>query len=183
MEKLNFNINDVGDDGLLINTEKSPDFFSDLKNSLYIRDGILIQSNVFINVSVEKNDRQLYLTGNLRLKIQSPCSRCMSLVSKMINPRFNLQLMPENVDESELIFNNDTIIDTYKGNIIDITDYLYEILSVSIPVKVLCSEMCRGLCMICGSNLNDRDCGCAMKREDKGNSFSKLKDIKLQSIN
>ena len=31
---------------------------------------------------------------------------------------------------------------------------------MSLPMKVLCKETCKGLCPVCGKNLNDGECGC-----------------------
>ena len=28
------------------------------------------------------------------------------------------------------------------------------------PMKILCTESCKGICKVCGKNLNDGDCGC-----------------------
>jgi uncharacterized protein len=33
-------------------------------------------------------------------------------------------------------------------------------------MKPLCREDCRGLCAVCGANLNRGDCGCAPTWED-----------------
>ena len=29
-----------------------------------------------------------------------------------------------------------------------------------LPIQTICSEACKGLCKICGCNLNERECGC-----------------------
>lgn len=45
---------------------------------------------------------------------------------------------------------------------------------LNLPMKHLCSESCKGLCPVCGKNLNEGSCGC------KGSSdspFSVLKDL------
>ena len=31
---------------------------------------------------------------------------------------------------------------------------------MAIPVKILCKEDCKGICSVCGSNLNEGECGC-----------------------
>lgn len=36
----------------------------------------------------------------------------------------------------------------------------YDALVLSLPIRILCKEDCRGLCPTCGANLNDGDCGC-----------------------
>ena len=36
---------------------------------------------------------------------------------------------------------------------------------LELPIKYVCSEDCAGLCVTCGKNLNDGDCGC---KEEEG---------------
>lgn len=179
MEKLNFSVSEVGDNGLVINTQKPPTFFSDLKYSLYTRDKIELDSDILITAAIEKNDKQFYLSGHLELKIKSPCSRCLTMVSTNISPDFNFILLPENSEDDELVCDDDIVVESYKGNIIDITDYLYEVLSISVPVKVLCNSDCKGICAYCGSNLNNKLCGCKSDGNLIRNSFAILKNYKI----
>ena len=37
---------------------------------------------------------------------------------------------------------------------------------LSLPIKWVCREECRGLCPKCGANLNQGDCGCTFREED-----------------
>lgn len=50
-------------------------------------------------------------------------------------------------------------------------------LHLALPVKPLCRPDCKGLCAICGTNLNAGPCTCAPEAEDS--PFTKLKDLKL----
>ena len=43
---------------------------------------------------------------------------------------------------------------------VDLDDLLRQQLYLSLPVKNLCAEECRGLCPGCGANLNQADCTC-----------------------
>jgi len=48
-----------------------------------------------------------------------------------------------------------------KGNnIIDISNDIREEIILNYPIKVLCSEDCKGLCPICGKDLNEGQCDC-----------------------
>jgi len=179
MEKLNFCVGDVGDSGLNINAHKSRAFFGDLESSLYTREKIELDSDIEITAYVEKNDKQFYLSGHLELIIKSPCSRCLTMVSRNISPDFKIILLPETAEDDEFVCDENTVVESYKGNVIDITDYLYEILSISVPVKVLCRSNCKGLCMYCGSNLNEVNCECKEYRDINKNSFSVLKNYKI----
>jgi len=47
---------------------------------------------------------------------------------------------------------------------------------LSIPLKPVCDEQCKGLCPVCGENKNERDCGCVEKQTDpRWQSLPKLK--------
>ncbi|MBO4749763.1 MAG: DUF177 domain-containing protein, partial [Lachnospiraceae bacterium] len=37
---------------------------------------------------------------------------------------------------------------------------LYNELMENWPAKILCKEDCKGLCPVCGKNLNEGECGC-----------------------
>ena len=43
---------------------------------------------------------------------------------------------------------------------IDLTDCARELLVLELPMRVLCSEDCKGLCPICGADRNEVSCTC-----------------------
>lgn len=67
---------------------------------------------------------------------------------------------------------------------------LWEQFVLALPVKPLCRPDCKGLCSICGANLNIRTCDCKKEKIDprlavlrdlipsRGQSGKKLKDMK-----
>lgn len=52
------------------------------------------------------------------------------------------------------------------SNVIDIGDFVRDTILLAIPMKPLCSETCRGLCSVCGNNLNYCECECTRDRFD-----------------
>jgi uncharacterized protein len=42
----------------------------------------------------------------------------------------------------------------------DVDKLVYSEVLIDVPLRVLCSEDCRGLCYKCGANLNRGECGC-----------------------
>ena len=55
---------------------------------------------------------------------------------------------------------NDTSANVIAGDIIDIQDMVRDTLLAAQSLSNLCKPDCKGLCPICGHNLNDGDCGC-----------------------
>lgn len=49
---------------------------------------------------------------------------------------------------------------------IDLNVLLNDAVLLSIPMKHLCREDCRGLCQVCGANLNQAACGCVVEDID-----------------
>jgi uncharacterized protein len=49
---------------------------------------------------------------------------------------------------------------------IDLSFGVRESLLLALPMKVLCSEDCKGLCPHCGANLNEESCDCVAETID-----------------
>jgi len=49
---------------------------------------------------------------------------------------------------------------------IEIGKDLRDFALLSIPMKKICREECKGLCFICGKDLNEGDCGCDTSKTD-----------------
>lgn len=58
---------------------------------------------------------------------------------------------------------------------IDLASLIREYALLEIPINPLCKADCKGLCPICGENLNERDCGHHPERNDS--PFAALKDL------
>ncbi|MCK9345377.1 MAG: DUF177 domain-containing protein [Candidatus Pacebacteria bacterium] len=52
--------------------------------------------------------------------------------------------------------------------IIDLTPDIRQEILLDYPIKPLCKPDCRGLCLCCGKNLNEAECGC--KRDGQTNT-------------
>ena len=68
----------------------------------------------------------------------------------------------------------------FDGKTIDLDPIVREQVLLALPVAVVCREDCKGLCTVCGQNLNESDCGHAGKKEVDVR-LAKLKDIKLKN--
>ena len=62
-----------------------------------------------------------------------------------------------------------------EDDFINLTDVIESNIFLAQPIKKLCKESCRGLCQICGSNLNVSACNCQRLEVDP--RLSKLKDL------
>lgn len=56
-------------------------------------------------------------------------------------------------------FSSEDLIETY-GSELDTVTLLKDQITLNMPLKMLCSPDCKGLCAVCGCNLNTADCKC-----------------------
>lgn len=80
------------------------------------------------------------------------CDRCLKDCRLEQEYEFSEDYVREN--------GNDTSANVIAGDIIDIQDMVRDTLLAAQSLSNLCKPDCKGLCPICGHNLNDGDCGC-----------------------
>lgn len=88
------------------------------------------------------------------------CDRCLSPFKKEIKAIFNQRYLLDSLKPSDLNQEEDKkegfIIDA--KNKVDFREALRQGILTSLPTKRLCLKTCRGLCQICGQNLNKKEC-------------------------
>ena len=87
------------------------------------------------------------------------CARCLRPVAVPLrvemDERFSRR--PDDAeDEDEDEGETRAIVDSC----IDLTDCARELLILELPMRVLCSEDCKGLCPVCGADRNEVSCAC-----------------------
>lgn len=118
---------------------------------------ILEKSEVTLNARHEK-DRQVTLTGKVNLTVEFPCDRCLGPVAYPFALGFEKELdMNASYQDRVDALDEQPFIDGYS---IDVDLLVYGELLVNLPMKVLCSESCKGICNRCGANLNTEQCQC-----------------------
>ena len=101
--------------------------------------------------------RELMIDGKCKLVLELPCDRCLELVRTEMHLEFtkNVDLDESSDEKDELDEKN--YIDGYN---LDVDKLLYNEMLIGWPMKILCSEDCKGICNVCGQNLNKGTCDC-----------------------
>ena len=115
-------------------------------------------------------------------QVKTACARCLDEVEldleAPIEAYFVLPGKDEPLSEDEEV-EYDQLIDKNK---VDLTALFQGALALALPLVVLCSEDCAGLCPQCGTNLNHETCSCAAQQEiDPQNPFAVLKNYRFDS--
>ncbi len=83
----------------------------------------------------------------------SECGRCLEPFKQALDSEFeeNFTFQNHPLSDEELIIPED-------GNI-DFEPLIREYLELEMPYNPVCRPDCKGLCPVCGQNLNEKDCG------------------------
>lgn len=122
----------------------------------------------------------LHITGSVSAKPTLECSRCLKAFIYPVDADVNIDLVPTKVlgmgTEHEL---GQAELDTefYQGDELNPLDIVKEQILIAIPMVPLHRPDCKGLCPVCGKDLNAADCGCQKDASTQFGAFSSLKDI------
>ncbi len=113
----------------------------------------------------------IHVRGRLTATVERECGRCLEAYAVAVDHELDLFYLPrdaeqpeEQEDEVELS-DREVVVGYYEGDRLDLGEVVREQLFLGLPLKPLCSELCRGLCPTCGKNLNAGDCGCPPPEE------------------
>lgn len=112
-----------------------------------------------LSVKVEHvKNRELLISGKGRIVLEIPCDRCLEPVKTELILDF-IKDVDLNVSDGEQTEELDetNYIDGYA---LDVEQLLYNEILIGWPTKILCSEDCKGICNVCGQNLNQGTCDC-----------------------
>jgi uncharacterized protein len=97
------------------------------------------------------------------------CDRCCVPLCEKTDVVFDNVLVKElenEVDSDDLI--------KVEDEKLDLDEFVSSGIILNLPMKHLCSESCKGLCPVCGKNLNEGSCEC---KNNNDSPFSVLKDL------
>ncbi len=90
-----------------------------------------------------------YLDGTVEFTLSGECTRCLEPAEKDYFFEFK-----ENVDRDDE--NGYPLV----SDCIDLAKIVDDLILTNLPVTFLCKEDCKGLCSVCGANLNNGACKC-----------------------
>lgn len=98
--------------------------------------------------------RGIYLQGTLQSTIETECTRCLAKVALPIEVEMDdLYYHPAHTaPPGEFSISDDGIL--------DLAPLVRELSLLAVPMQVYCREGCKGICVQCGSNLNEDSCDC-----------------------
>ena len=141
--------------------------FDDIKIDL---ENVNINEKIKFVGRVESKEKVLLLTGHITFRYEAVCDRCLEGIEKEVDISISEFAKEYSGNEEEYY---------YKAGVIDISKPIEDNIILNLPVKHLCREECKGLCPVCGSNVEKfGDCNCS-NEEYINPGFEALKNINL----
>jgi uncharacterized protein len=144
-----------------------------------------------LEAKLDRIDRRVRVDAHGKAELNVPCGRCLVPVALDVPVEFKLTLVPadEYVDDPRSEGDPATgpvagsfepgqaEEEVYTGKVVDLDPIVREQLLLALPSYPVCKDDCKGLCPVCGANLNDRECGCDRHVPDP--RWAALKNVKL----
>lgn len=116
-------------------------------------------------VRLSRDGERVLLEGSLEVALDLVCDRCLAPWRLPVKADFRLVLelvAAETADQADEHICRSDEMDTVALSepLVDLDDLLRQQLYLSLPAKSLCREECRGLCPVCGADLNQGACNC-----------------------
>lgn len=89
-----------------------------------------------------------FIEGEIEFTVKGDCTRCLTSTEKTFSVEF-AETAGENPEDYPIV--NDTV---------DLKQIANDKILTTIPVSFLCKDDCKGLCPVCGANLNDGEHKC-----------------------
>jgi uncharacterized protein len=142
-------------------------------------EGVEFSCPVKLNLKLLKSGKNYIGRGEIETKINLECSRCLKIFTQILKSEIRFFLKEE---KDQLILEaEDRESQIRPGSFFKLDDLVRESLILSLPFKPLCTEECKGLCPVCGIDLNLSTCKC--KKDLIDPRWEKLKDLKLGEKN
>ena len=123
-----------------------------------------VAAPVHLVMEVHRDGEAYRVTGRVQTRLQLACGRCLEPFEIPIDSPFELRYVPEapagaEGDERE-VEEDDLTTAFYREDAIDLGELMHEQFVLALPMKPLCSDACKGLCVQCGTNLYKGTCEC-----------------------
>ena len=127
----------------------------------------------------QRTPKGIEVTGSIRTALSLHCARCLKECILPVELEFEecfIHMKDAPRDEDTELLQDDMDVGFLPEEGIDLKDIVEEQILLNIPMKPLCQDGCKGLCSICGADLNLEECGCDRWQSDP--RFAVLHSVK-----
>lgn len=153
---------------ILVGFKEKESFSFDSLFEIHLPEGSVSNCHFKVEANVRKAGDVFCVEASVEGTVHAQCHRCLEMFDMPVKTGFSMIFHRGSaVEQSEDVLEDDFILLTEEGeNRYDIFPRVTEAIILEIPIKILCKPDCKGLCPVCGANLNEGDCGCDRSETD-----------------
>lgn len=125
---------------------------------LPIADDVHLAGPIEGEVRLAHTGRSILATADLSTAIEAHCSRCLGHVVEPISVRIEEEALPSiDIDSGRPVdpASEPDVLRLDANHELDLAQPVRDAISLAEPISVLCRSDCRGLCSVCGIDLNE----------------------------
>ncbi len=126
--------------------------------SLELPDDLRLAEPINGNVRLSRTTRSILADADLTTALQETCSRCLRPIVSPVHVELREEALPSVDLHTGLPLDTSAEPDALRiddHHVLDLGGPVGDAISMAEPIAPLCRPDCRGLCPICGADLND----------------------------
>lgn len=152
-----------------------------------LHDGVRFDVPIQFRLRYQKSGQIVEVDGQFSTCVSLSCGHCLQSFSEELVGDFALTFSPyvagkdePSGEEADIELETDELgLVYYRDETLELLPTLQEQVVMALPISPICSDGCRGLCLVCGCNLNVDKCQCEKKVFN--NKFTTLAGLKIKS--
>lgn len=130
-------------------------------------DSVIRVDEVDLQLAVQQSAKEYFCQGRVSAQVVLECARCLVEFEAEVEGPTDFIVCSADVATGQKDTDSEEYV-CFQGNDLraDIVEPVRQALMLSLSMKPLCSDDCRGLCPGCGTNLNQQTCDCENKTTD-----------------
>lgn len=147
--------------------------FEETGEELNLRNNEMFPNPIRTKIQLDKTETHIYLKARVGSTAHFSCDRCLKEFDREIDGEIKLYFeMVSHGGRSHLV---DDGIDPEEEDIrvfrpgqkeIDLSSDIRDTVLLTVPMKLVCAEDCKGICSGCKKDLNEESCICSEKPID-----------------
>ena len=122
-------------------------------------DQVSFAAPLLLHGKVTNNGDSLLVEGVLKTVLQLKCGCCLEPFLLALEEEFSEEFV-EGEPEAGDMEHKKNELNYFQGEEISFEELVHDLLILMLPMRPVCKDDCKGLCVKCGKNLNHEVCSC-----------------------
>lgn len=128
----------------------------DQQVSLEPFEGVSFPEPARVHLELHGGGDLLEIAGAIDVKIHGECDRCLGEVEREMHVDVDEQFPTDGEAQADPFGESNVL----TGDRLDVKDLATQLVCSAVPLGILCTHDCKGICPLCGENKNTGACTC-----------------------